>query len=161
MRSDTAQDKLMWVWWVRQSGLRGLLAQSNGFTTVFGPEAGVEAETAIARRVREVALQLGERVRTEMRILPMPTCALARVRVAEGNSCRWDSTCMLSCACCSCPCAPLDTGPVVGSRACAQLAERMHAEVCLVPKRMSHVARFGSVRLRESLLMVMACFSRS
>ena len=37
---------------------------------------------------------------------------------------------MLSCACCSCPCAPLDTGPVAGARACAQLAERMHAEVC-------------------------------
>ena len=85
MHRDAAHNKLMRVWWVRQSGLRGLLAQSNAFTTVFGAEAGVEAETAIARRVREVALQLGERVRTEMRILPMPTCALARVRVAEGN----------------------------------------------------------------------------
>ena len=159
MQLETAQNKLMWVWWVRQSGLRGLLAQSNAFTTVFGAEAGVDAETAIARRVREVALQLGERVRTEMRILPMPTCALARFRVAERNFWRWDRTCMPSCARCSCPCAPLDTGPVVGPRACAELAERMHAEVCLVPKRMSHVARFGSVRVREKPSMVMACFS--
>ena len=34
---------------------------------------------AVARRVREVAAQLGERVRAEMRALPMPTCGHARV----------------------------------------------------------------------------------
>ena len=44
---------------------------------MFGAGAGAEAEAAVARRVREVAAQLGERVRAEMRVLPMPTCGRA------------------------------------------------------------------------------------
>ena len=44
---------------------------------MFGAGPGAEAEAAVARRVREVAAQLGERVRAEMRVLPMPTCGQA------------------------------------------------------------------------------------
>ena len=62
-----------------QAGLRGLLAGSTSFGELaFGAEGGVDAEDRVTRRTREVAAQLAERVRKEMRALPFPTCVLHR-----------------------------------------------------------------------------------
>ncbi len=55
-----------------------LLAGSASFGELaFGREGGAEAEDRVTKRTREVAAQLAERVRKEMRWLPFPTYALA------------------------------------------------------------------------------------
>ncbi len=59
-----------------QAGLRSLLACSTSFGELaFAEGTGREAEEAVTRRTREVAAQLAERVRKEIRMMPFATCA--------------------------------------------------------------------------------------
>ncbi|KAK9908964.1 hypothetical protein WJX75_005261 [Coccomyxa subellipsoidea] len=70
-----------------KAGLRGLLANGNGFgEVVFAAGTGADAEEQITKRTREVAAQLSERARKETRLLPFPTLAAAQAALDARNA---------------------------------------------------------------------------
>ncbi|BDA41254.1 probable mitochondrial proton/calcium exchanger protein at C-terminar half [Coccomyxa sp. Obi] len=70
-----------------KAGLRGLLASGNGFgEMVFAAGSGAEAEERITKRTREVAAQLSERARKEIRLLPFPTTSAAQAALDARNA---------------------------------------------------------------------------
>ncbi|CAL8462025.1 g1556 [Coccomyxa elongata] len=70
-----------------KAGLRGLLASGNGFgEMVFAAGRGAEAEERITKRTREVAAQLSERARKEIRLLPFPTTSAAQAALDARNA---------------------------------------------------------------------------
>ena len=59
-----------------QGGVRGLLAMDANFGELaFELESAREAEARVTRHAREIAAQLSERARKEVRNLPFPKCA--------------------------------------------------------------------------------------
>jgi hypothetical protein len=59
-----------------QGGVRGLLAMGANFGELaFELESAREAEARVTRHAREIAAQLSERARKEVRNLPFPKCA--------------------------------------------------------------------------------------
>ena len=73
-----------------QGGVRGLLAMDANFGELaFELESAREAEARVTRHAREIAAQLSERARKEVRYLPFPRCA--------SLSCSVESTSTKSC----------------------------------------------------------------
>lgn len=67
---------IMIVCCAAQGGVRGLLAMDANFGELaFELESAREAEARVTRHAREIAAQLSERARKEVRNLPFPKCA--------------------------------------------------------------------------------------
>lgn len=69
-------DNIRIVCCAAQGGVRGLLAMDANFGELaFELESAREAEARVTRHAREIAAQLSERARKEVRNLPFPKCA--------------------------------------------------------------------------------------
>ena len=71
--STSSQDGLNNNCWGAQGGVRALLAMDANFGELaFELETAKEAEARVTRHAREIAAQLSERARKEVRKLPFP-----------------------------------------------------------------------------------------